>query len=214
MGVRFPLTPALSLGERETARVRSAECRVQSFGSRSRWRGRGRGAVLFIEDVERDVLDLGAAGLAVLFMGAEDDAHDVGEVAVVAGVEDAAQEVVFADGFVEFVGDQGDFAGMDGAVHGRGADVRGDFGAIDQAADDAQEGGLAATVPRGFDAEVGGDVAQFPGVGVEDEEGNGFGGPLGQDGEAVEGEDEGVQDVEGGGMLPILNRRQRSVLGS
>ena len=107
------------------------------------------------------------------------DADDVGGFAGVTGVEDAAEFVVALEEGVGFVDEQGGAGFFDDAEEGGGADVGGDDGAVDEFAEDGEEGGFAAAFFGGFEADVGADVAEVEGVGVEGPEGEGFGGPLG-----------------------------------
>jgi len=152
------------------------------------------------ETVDGEVCGLWFAALAVVFFGAGDNADDVGQFAGVAGVEDAAEDVVLFEDFFGLVGDQGGSGALDGAKEGGGADVGGAFGAVDDAGQEMQQGAFAATVPWGFDGEVGGDIAQFPGVGVEGEQGDDFRNPFGQDDKAIGGPHNGVQNEGGGGV--------------
>jgi hypothetical protein len=81
-----------------------------------------------------------------LLFGARNDADDVGQLAGVAGVEDAAEELVPGQDFVGLIDQQGGLAILDGAEDGRGADVGDAFRAVDEATQDGQEGAFAATV--------------------------------------------------------------------
>lgn len=99
------------------------------------------------------------------------DADDEGGFAGVAGVEDAAQFVVALKEGVGFVNEEGGPGFLDDAKEGGGADVGGDDGAVDEFAQDGEEGGFAAAFFGGFDAEVGGDVTQVEGVSMEDPKG-------------------------------------------
>ena len=58
----------------------------------------------------------------------------------------------------------------------------------------ADESAFAAALHGGFDAEVGGDVAEFEGVGVNYKEGHGFGDPFGQDDALRERGAQGVEE--------------------
>ena len=60
-------------------------------------------------------------------------------------------------------------------------------------AENGQQCGFAAAFDWGFDAKIRAHVAEFEGVGVEDPEGDGFGGPLGEDHEP---EQEGAEVIE------------------
>ncbi len=125
------------------------------------------------------------------------DADDVGGVALVTGVEDAAEFVVGAEDGVGFVDEEGGLELFDEAKEGGGADVGGGDGAVDEFAKEGEEGGLAAAFDGGFDADVGGHIAEVSDVGVEDPEGEGFGGPLGEDKEAAEEVAEFVEEEFG-----------------
>ena len=128
----------------------------------------------------------GGSGLA--------DADDVGGFAGVTGVEDAAEFVVAFQQRVSLINQQRGPGFFDDAEEGGGADVGGDEGAVDEFAQDGEEGGFAAAFFRGFQADVGADVAEVEGVGVEGPEGEGFGGGLGEDDEAAEEFDEVVEE--------------------
>jgi hypothetical protein len=56
-----------------------------------------------------------------------------------------------------------------------------------------RKGGLPAALLRGLDAEVGADIAQVEGLGMERPQGDGFSGGLGEDNEAV---DDGEHFIE------------------
>ena len=112
----------------------------------------------------------------------------------VAGVEDAAKLVVAPDERVALVNQKGRTHFFDDAEEGGGADVGGNDRAIDDFGEDGEQGGFAAALFGGFEADVGGDVAEVKGVGVEDPEGEGFSGPFGEDDEAGQKGGELVQD--------------------
>ena len=82
---------------------------------------------------------------------------------------------------IGFVDHKGRAQFFDGAEESSGTDIGSNHWPMDQAAEDGQEGGLA-TAPGGrLDADVGGDVAELEGVGVQDPEGEGFSSGLGED---------------------------------
>src|SRR5215467_12502495 len=69
------------------------------------------------------------------------DAHDEGGVARVAGIEDAAEFVVALEEGVGFVNEEGWAGVLNDAEEGGGADVGGGDGALDEFAEDGEEGG-------------------------------------------------------------------------
>ena len=125
-----------------------------------------------------------------------DDAEDVGGFLVVAGIQDAAKLVVAVEEGVGFVNEQGRLKLLDDAVKSRGTDVGSDDGAVGQLAEDGDQGGFAATMGGGFEADVGGDVAQLEGVGVDDPQSQGLRGEPRQDDEAGEVTDDLIEQEQ------------------
>jgi len=113
--------------------------------------------------------------------GAVADADDVGGLAGVTGVENAANLLVCPEKGVGFIDEQGGLNLLDNAEEGGGADVSGDDRAIDELAEDAKESGFAAAFFGGLQADVSADVSEVEDVGVEGPQGERFGAPLGQD---------------------------------
>lgn len=130
--------------------------------------------------------------------GLVDDADDVGGFAGVAAVEDAAEFIVALKEAVGFVDEQRWTGFGDDAEEGRVADVAGNDGAVAEFAQEGEEGCLSAAFFGAFDADVGADVAKVEGVGVEGPEGEGFGGVRREDDVALEGFDEGLEQVVSG----------------
>ena len=122
-----------------------------------------------------------------------DYADDVGAFFCVAAVEDAAEFLVGLEEGVGFFIEVGGLGFLGDAEEGGGADVGGGDGAVDEFAKDGEEGGFATAFFGGFEADVGGDVAELKGVGVEDPERQRFGGVGWEDDEALE---EGGEVVE------------------
>jgi len=98
---------------------------------------------------------------------------------------------------VGFVNEQCGLHFFNHAKEGGGADVGGNDRAIHEFAQDAEEGGFAATFDGRFDAEVGADVAELEAPGVDDPERERFGRVFGQDDEAGK---EGGQVVKESGI--------------
>ena len=109
------------------------------------------------------------------------DADDVGGLAGISGVENAANLFVSAKKGVGFVDEEGGLEFLDDAEEGGGADVGGDNGAMDELTENAEKGGFAATFFGGFQADVGADVAEVKSVGVQGPQGESLGAPLGED---------------------------------
>ena len=117
----------------------------------------------------------------------------MGAFAGVAAVEDAAEFVVVLEEGVGFVDEQGWSGFFDDAEEGGRTDIAGDDGAVAEFAQDGEEGGFAAAFFGALDAEIGADVAEVEGVGVEGPEGEGFGGVLWKYDIGLEGGDEGAE---------------------
>jgi hypothetical protein len=136
-----------------------------------------------------------------LWTGEVGDADDEGGFFAVTGVEDAAEIVVAVKERVGFVDQQSGLHFLDDAEEGGRADVGGDDGVMNQQVEDGEKGGFAAAFFRGFDAEINADVAQLEGVGVDSEQGQGFGGVFGEDDEAAEFGGEFVQKWRERGLV-------------
>ena len=82
------------------------------------------------------------------------DTQDVGGVASVACIEDTAQLIVGLEEGVGFVDEQSWAEFLDEAEEGRRANIGGRDRAMDEFAEDAQEGGFSAALFGGLDGEV------------------------------------------------------------
>src|SRR5581483_11389707 len=114
------------------------------------------------------------------------DAVDVGRIEFVAGVENAAEFVVVAEDGIGFVDQEGRTKFLDDAEERGGADVGGDYGAVNQLGQHREERGFTAALHGGLDANVRADVAQAVGVSVENPERKGFGGAGRENEEALD----------------------------
>jgi hypothetical protein len=109
-------------------------------------------------------------------------------------------------GGVGFVDEQGGNGFGDDAKESRGADVGSEDGAVAEEAQDRKEGAFAAAFFGRLNAYIGGDIAEFKGVGMNDPESQGVGGVRRED--DVAGEENGkrvqyMKNVRSG--LGILN---------
>ena len=134
------------------------------------------------------------AGWTFLSLGS----NNVGCVAGVAGVEDAAEFVVAAEEGVGLIDEQGGAHFFDHAEEGGRADVCSRNWTICEPAQNAEQRGFATTFFRRFDAKVRADVAQFEGVGMEYPERKSLGREVREDDEALK---EGLQIVEKEGTI-------------
>jgi hypothetical protein len=105
--------------------------------------------------------------------GFVDGAPDVGGFLFVTGVEDAAELVVAREEGVGFVDEEGRTDLFDDAEEGCRADVGGGDGVVCQVVENREQSCFAAAFVKGFDAEVGGGVAEVEGVCMKDPEGEG-----------------------------------------
>ncbi len=145
-----------------------------------------------------------------LIVGAQDE----GGFFVVTGIENAAEFSVAMEEGIGFVDEQSEADFFGEAEQGRGSDVGSDDGVVSEFAEDGDQSGLAATVLRGFDPEVSGDVAEVIGVSVKAPEGEGFRRPPGQDDEGLEEQAQFIQEEFAiDGFRPRLGRAQAEQAG-
>ena len=99
------------------------------------------------------------------------DAHDVGGVARVTGVENATEFVVVLKEGICLINEKSRLSFFDDAEKGWRADIRRRHRPIHEFAEDGEERGLAATFFGRFDADVGADVTKLEGIRVNDPKG-------------------------------------------
>ena len=121
------------------------------------------------------------------------DAQDEGGIAFVAGIHYALQFMFALQKTVGFINHEGWLQLLDRAEEGWGADVGRDDWPIDQLKENGQQGGLAAAPARRLDADVGTDIAQLKGIGVQDPQSYSLRRPLGQYDEKTEELDQSVE---------------------
>lgn len=88
------------------------------------------------------------------------------------GVFELIEFIALEEG-VGFVDDEGGLGFLDDAEEGGRTDVGGDHGTVDEFAEEGKEGGLAAPFFGRLDADIGADIANVEGVGVENLTGSG-----------------------------------------
>ena len=102
------------------------------------------------------------------------DAHDVGGVARVAGVENATQLVVVLKERVGFINEESGLRFFNDPEKGGRADVRRGHRPIHEFAEDGEERRFSAAFFGRFDPDVGADVTKLERVGVNDPKGESF----------------------------------------
>src|SRR6266404_1335707 len=110
---------------------------------------------------------------------------------------------------VGFLDHEGRVQLLDRAEEGWGTDVGGDQRPVDQLREKGQEGSFAAAPGGGLDADVGANIAQFEGEGVQDPKSEGFRSPFGQDNKADEKLQQRIeQESAVHGLWPGNNRTE------